>query len=142
MRTSGEHYVLKEEARKYCHNDTRILAKSALIFRHAVLELSNGACDPLVGKSVTLAGMVTQIYRSVFMPKKSIGIMPWVGYGWVGRQQSILALKYFEYENKQWLSHGECKILHAGNNPSGEIIIGGYKVDGMSENRDEAFEVW
>ncbi len=139
---SGAKYILKNEALKYCHNDTKILAMAALKFRQSVLKMSNRTCDPLVGSSVTLASMVAQIYRAVFMPPSSIGIMPRHGYGSAHRKQSVLALKFLEFLNRERRKKGLCKILHAGNNPTGEIMVGQYKVDGVTSDRKEAYEIW
>ncbi len=138
----GGEYNLRQEAKKYCMQDTVILAIAVQHFRRMVLKITNGWCDPIVGRTTTLPGLVSHIYRSLHMPESGIGLMPRGGYGSDRRQQSILAMKYLEFLNEQRRHDSLPLIQHAGNSPTGELKVGGYKVDGVTRDKSKAYEIW
>ncbi len=99
------HYVLNEEAIKYCMQDNGVLARAMQLFREMILQMLQNQCDLIVGETMTIAGMIMGIYRKCFMPsKQAMGVMPLLGYASSGHQQSIMAVKYMEFLNR------ECQI--------------------------------
>ena len=64
-------FVLKNELLEYCRSDVDIMRRSMMKFREGFIELEN--IDPL--QYVTIASVCMTIYRSNYMPAKTIGVV-------------------------------------------------------------------
>ena len=70
----SENYVFdfEKEIVDYCRSDVDILRRSLIKFREDFIQLEN--IDPL--RFITIASICMTIYRSNYMPKKTIAIVP------------------------------------------------------------------
>lgn len=116
-------FDFKSEIKTYCRSDVDILRKALLKFRS--LFITVGGTDPL--DSITIAGACMELFRTRFLKKDLIGLMPFNGYRATDRQsqEALCWLKYLEKEHR-------AKIITAETGR--EVKIGGYKVDGYCEN--------
>ena len=70
----SENYIfdIKEEILKYCRSDVDILRRGIMKLREDFIQLEN--IDSL--HYITVASVCMMIYRSNYMPKKTIAIVP------------------------------------------------------------------
>ena len=118
----SENYVFdfKKEILKYCRSDVDILRRLMMKFREDFIQLEK--IDPL--RYITNASVCMTIYRSNYMPKKTITIVPeYVKTDDVSKM-STTWLYYVSNANI---------IKHAVNGGEKELTIGDktYKVDGF-----------
>uniref|UniRef100_A0A183C0C0 DNA-directed DNA polymerase n=1 Tax=Globodera pallida TaxID=36090 RepID=A0A183C0C0_GLOPA len=75
-------FFLPDELRAYCRNDTEILLKSILQFRHILMEEITNGFDVLP-VSCTIASACMNIFRAKFMKDNQLAIVPEAGF-WHG----------------------------------------------------------
>uniref|UniRef100_A0A183CCG1 DNA-directed DNA polymerase n=1 Tax=Globodera pallida TaxID=36090 RepID=A0A183CCG1_GLOPA len=125
-------FFLPDELREYCRNDTEILLKSVLQFRHILMhDITNGF--EVLPISCTIASACMCIFRAKFMKSNQLAIVPEAGYERNDRA-SVLAIKYLDWKAK---SEG-VQISHAGNGR--EMRIKKYKLDGWIEQQNKCIE--
>lgn len=120
----GEIYDFKSEFEAYCHSDVKLLKEGCLSFRKIICDITDGI-DPFE-KCITIASLCHLVYRSLFMEKASIGIIPTLGYNPEQKTSNVCLqwLKYLAWKNNIF-------IKHAKN--GGEKKLGNYRLDGYSE---------
>ena len=128
----SENYVFefKKELKDYCRSDVDILRRSMLKFREDFITIAN--IDPL--QYITIASVCMNVYRSKFMPEKTIGII-----------KDSVRTETFSKISVNWLkwvfstSDEKIHIQHALN--GGEHVIPGVgKVDGFCESTNTVYE--
>ena len=129
----SENYVFdfEKEIVDYCRSDVDILRRSVTKFREDFIQLEN--IDPL--RYITIASVCMTIYRSNYMPKKTIAIVPEYAKTDNFSKMSIMWLNY--------MSNGE-NIQHALNGGEKVLTIGDktYKVDGFCEETNTVYEFY
>ena len=126
----AENYIFdfKKELREYCDSDVDILRRSMLKFRKDFIELEN--IDPL--QYVTIASVCMAIYRSKYMPAKTIGVVKDVTRG---ECYSKISIAWIDWIAQRY----NVKIQHALN--GGEVTLKGIgKVDGFCEQTNTVYE--
>lgn len=118
----------KKEIIKYCKQDVTILRLACLKFRTLLVELTS--VDPF--DQITIAGTCMAIFKTNFIEKDQIAIIPSNGYR-MRDNQSFKALKWLE-----WLSRSKnINIMSALNGRevrlSGDIIVDGVCGDTVYE---------
>ena len=128
----GYRFVMRDELLKYCRSDVEILMEGCLKFRDEFVGLTT--IDPFMD-GITIASVCNLVYRTLFLKKDTIGIIPRNNYCRKGNQSS-LGLGYL-----QWLSaeRGYDDLAHIGN--CGEAMICGSPVDGYSPSRNLVIQV-
>ena len=129
----SENYVFdfEKEIVDYCRSDVDILRRSLIKFREDFIQLEN--IDPL--RYITIASVCMTIYRSNYMPKKTIAIVPEYAKTDNFSKMSIMWLNY--------MSNGE-NIQHALNGGEKALTTGDktYKVDGFCEETNTVYEFY
>ena len=128
-----ENYVFdfKKEILEYCHSDVDILRKGIMKLREDFIELEN--IDPL--RYTTIASVCMSIFRSNYMPNKTIAIVPEYN---KPNKFSKISIMWLEY-----LSNG-LKIQHALKKGEKKLVIGNktYYVDGFCEKTNTVYEFY
>lgn len=70
---SGAEYDIDKECVEYCKSDVLVLREGCARFRQLFLELSDQHVDPF--NYMTIASVCMAIYRTLFMPEATIGIL-------------------------------------------------------------------
>ena len=121
---------------KYCSQDVSIPRMCCMKFRE--LFISETKVDPFT--YCTIAASVMAIYRSNYLPKDTIGIVPKHLYGSASKPYSKRSLEWFESVSFQTNS----AIPHAKNGGEKRITDSElnkfYYVDGFCEKRNTVFE--
>ena len=121
-----ENYVFdfKKEILEYCRSDVDILGRGIMKLREDFIELEN--IDPL--RYITIASVCMSIFRSNYMPNKTIAIVPEYN---KPNKFSKISIMWLEY-----LSNG-LKIQHALNKGEKKLVIGNktYYVDGYCKKK-------
>ena len=129
----SENYVFdfEKEIVDYCRSDVDILRRSLIKFHEDFIQLEN--IDPL--RYITIASVCMTIYRSNYMPKKTIAIVPEYAKTDNFSKMSIMWLNY--------MSNG-ANIQHALNGGEKALTIGDktYKVDGFCEENNTVYEFY
>ena len=129
----NENYVFdfKKEILEYCRSDVDILRRGIMKLRDDFIKLEN--IDPL--RYITIASVCMTIYRSNYMPNKTIAIVPEYAKTDNFSKMSIMWLNY--------VSNG-ANIKHALNGGEKELAIGDktYKVDGFCEEDNTVYEFY
>ena len=129
----SENYVFdfEKEIVDYCRSDVDILRRSLIKFREDFIQLED--IDPL--RYITIASVCMTIYRSNYMPKKTIAIVPEYAKTDNFSKMSIMWLNY--------MSNG-VNIQHALNGGEKTLTIGDktYKVDGFCEETNTVYEFY
>ena len=129
-------FDFRHEILEYCRSDVDILAKCCLLYRE-MLRGATDTCNDETGidpfdKATTIAGYCMQVYRTKFLQKDTIALLP---------QHQELKRKQ-SHEALQWLSYTAEKegirIQHARN--GGEKRVGNYYLDGYCEETHTAYE--
>ena len=127
----SENYVFdfKKEILEYCRSDVDILRRGIMKLREDFIQLEN--IDPL--SYITIASFCMMIYRSNYITKKTIAIVPEYAKTDNFSKMSIMWLNY--------VSNG-VNIQHALNGGEKELNIGNktYKVDGFCEENNMVYE--
>ena len=123
-------FNFKEEMYKYCKSDVDILRRGCLKLRELFLQASK--IDPF--QYVTIASVCQAIYRSQFLPDKTVGIIDEIPKD----QYSIKSIKWLKYMSlKQNIN-----IKHACNGSEYKLKINGQnlKVDGYCEATNTIYQ--
>ena len=130
-----ENYIFdfKKEILEYCHSDVDILRRGIMKLREDFIELEN--IDPL--RYITIASVCMTIYRSNYMPNKTIAIVPEYAKTDNFSKMSIMWLNYV-------LTTKGLKIQHALNGGEKKLTIDDktYKVDGFCEKTNTVYEFY
>ncbi|XP_062579153.1 uncharacterized protein LOC134241085 [Saccostrea cucullata] len=122
-------FDFQKEIIKYCRSDVDILRRGCLKFRDIFMDMTSrddrDGVDPFE-RCITIASDCNLVFRSLFLERESIGIIPPQGYRPKDRQ-SVKAMQWIKYHAHQT----NIDIQHAGN--VGEKAIGPYRVDGYYE---------
>ena len=129
----SENYVFdfKKEILEYCRSDVDILRRGIMKLREDFIQLEN--IDPL--RYITIASVCMTIYRSNYMPKETIAIVPEYAKTDNFSKMSIIWLNY--------MSNG-VNIQHALSGGEKKLTIGNktYKVDGFREETNTVYEFY
>ena len=129
----SENYVFdfKNEILEYCRSDVDILRRAIMKLREDFIQLEN--MDPL--RYITIASVCMTIYRSNYMPKKTIAIVPEYAKTDNFSKMSTIWLNY--------MSNG-VNIQHALNGGEKKLTIDGktYKVDSLCEETNTVYEFY
>ena len=129
----SENYVFdfKNEILEYCRSDVDILRRGIMKLREDFIQLEN--IDPL--RYITITSVCMTIYRSNYMPRKTIAIVPEYTKTVNFSKMSIIWLNY--------MSNG-VNIQHALNGGEKKLTIGykTYKVDGFCEETNTVYEFY
>jgi hypothetical protein len=90
-------FNLKDEMIKYCRQDVQILSKGVLSFRKILMNLNKQefCVDPFL-HTLSIASYCHLLYRRLFMPENSIGLIPENGYKFK-ESQSIKAINWIKF---------------------------------------------
>ena len=128
-----ENYVFdfKNEILEYCRSNVDILRRGIMKLREDFIQLEN--IDLL--RYITIASVCMTIYRSNYMPKKTIAIVPEYAKTDNFSKMSIIWLNY--------MSNG-VNIQHVLNGGENKLMIGNktYKVDGFCEETNTVYEFY
>ena len=129
----SEDYVLdfQKEILEYCLSDIDILRRGIMKLREDFIQLES--IDPL--RYITIASVCMTIYRSNYMSKKTIAIVPEYVKTDTFSKMSIMWLNY--------VSNG-VNIQHALNGGEKELSIGDktYKVNGFCEETNTIYKFY
>ena len=129
----SENYVFdfKKEILEYCRSDVDILRRGIMKLREDFIRLEN--IDPF--RYITIASVCMTIYRSNYMPKKTIAIVPEYAKTDNFSKMSIMWLNY--------VSNG-ANVKHALNGGEKKLTIDDktYKVDGFCEETNTVYEFY
>ena len=133
----SENYVFdfKKEIIEYCRSDVDILRRGLMKLREDFIQLEN--IDPL--RYITIASVCMTIYRSNYMPKKTIAIVPEYAKTDNFSKMSIMWLNYVSTTKGYGVN-----IKHALNGGEKELTIDDktYKVDGFCEEMNTVYEFY
>ena len=122
-------FNFNEEILSYCRSDVDILRRCCLEFRELFHEITD--IDPF--RTITIASAFHKMYRSNYLPKDTIAIIPPMGYT-PKAKQSLIAHKWLSYLSEK----NNVYIQHARD--GGEKRVGDYWLDGYCEEIHTAFE--
>ena len=123
-------FNFKEEIITYCRSDVDILRRCCMEFRDLFYNVTD--IDPF--RTLTIASACHLVYRTNYLLKDTIGIIPPMGYT-PKKKQSLFAHKWLSYTAEKRGIH----IQHARN--GGEKRVGDYFLDGYHEETHTAYEV-
>ena len=130
-----ENYIFdfKKEILEYCRSDIDILRRGIMKLREDFIELEN--IDPL--RYITIASVCMTIYRSNYMPNKTITIVPEYAKTDNFSKMSIMWLNYVSTTKG-------LNIQHALNGSEKKLPIDDktYKVDGFCEETNTVYEFY
>ena len=130
-----ENYVFdfKKEILEYCRSDVDILRRGIMKLREDFIELEN--IDPL--RYITIASVCMTIYRSNYMPNKTIAIVPEYAKTDNYSKMSIMWLNYVSTTKG-------LNIQHALNGGEKKLTIDEktYKVDGFCEETNTVYKFY
>ena len=129
-------FDFQHEILKYCRSDVDIMAQSCKLCREMFMQVTDTTHDDTgldpFDSSITIAAYCMQVYRTKFLKKDTIALLP---------QHQELKRKQ-SHEALQWLSYTAEKegirIQHHRN--GGEKRIGRYSLDGYCEETHTAYE--
>ena len=103
-----------------------VLRRACLEFQRLFIDITT--MDPF-NKALTIASACNIVFRKLFLKPDIIGVIPHKGYRSAERQSNI-ALKWL-----RWIAiTTQVNITHKLNSPTGEVKVGPYKVDGISDD--------
>ena len=131
----NENYVFdfKKEILEYCRSDVDILRRGIMKLREDFIKIENIDCL----QYITIASVCMTIYRSNYMPKDTIAIVPEYAKTDNYSKMSIMWLNYMS-KNKNFT------IQHALNGGEKKFKIDDktYKVDGFCEETNTVYEFY
>ena len=131
----NENYVFdfKKEILEYCRSDVDILRRGIMKLREDFIQLEN--IDPL--RYITIASVCMTIYRSNYMPNKTIAIVPEYT---KTDNYSKMSITWLNYMSK---TKG-LNIQHALNGGEKKLTIDDktYKVDGFCKETNTVYEFY
>ena len=122
-------FNLNEEILTYCRSDVDILRRCCSEFRELFHEVTD--IDPF--RAFTIASACHMVYRSKYLSKDTIAIIPPMGYT-PNAKQSLIAHKWLSYLSEK----NDVYIQHARD--GGKKRVGDYWLDGYCEEIHTAFE--
>ena len=129
MRDHNYVFNFQEEIVSYCRSDVNILRRCCLEFRELFHEITD--IDPFT--TLTIAAACHKVYRTNYLPKDTIAVIPPMGYA-PETKQSLIAYKLLSYLSEK----NDVYIQHARD--GGEKRVGRYLLDGYCEETHTAFE--
>ena len=129
-RESNYVFNFHEEILAYCRSDVDILRRCCLEFRELFYNVTD--IDPFT--TLTIASACHLVYRTNYLPKDTIGIIPPMGYT-PKKKQSLFAHEWLSYTAEK----NEICIQHARN--GGDKRVGDYFLDGFHQETHAAYEV-
>ena len=129
-------FNFRHEILKYCRSDVDILTKCCTLYREMLKEVTDmgndeTGIDPF-DTATTIAGYCMQVYRTKFLQKDTIALLP--QHQQLKRKQSHEALQWLSYTAEK----EGIRIQHARN--GGEKRVGNYYLDGYCEETHTAYE--
>ena len=129
-------FDFQKEILAYCRSDVDIMQKSCNLYREMFMHVTDTTHDDTgldpFDKAITIAAYCMQVYRTKFLKKDTIALLP---------QHQELKRKQ-SHEALQWLSYTAEKegirIQHHRN--GGEKRVGPYSLDGYCEETHTAYE--
>ena len=129
-------FDFRHEILKYCRSDVDILAKCCILYREMLKEVTGMGDDEMgidpFDQATTIAGYCMQVYRTKFLQKDTIALLP--QHQQIKRKQSHEALQWLSYTAEK----EEIHIQHTRN--GGEKRVGNYYLDGYCEETHTAYE--
>ena len=129
-------FDFQHEILKYCRSDVDILAQCCRLYREMFKKATDTANDETgidpFDTATTIAGYCMQVYRTKFLQKDTIALLP--QHQQLKRKQSHEALQWLSYTAEK----EEIRIQHARN--GGEKRVGKYYLDGYCEETHTAYE--
>ena len=130
-------FDFRHEILKYCRSDVDILAECCKLYREMLKEVTAMDGDVETGidpfdKATTIAGYCMQVYRTKFLRKDTIALLP--QHQQLKRKQSHKALQWLSYTAEK----EEIRIQHARN--GGEKRVRNYYLDGYCKETHTAYE--
>ena len=130
-------FDFRHEILEYCRSDVDIMQKCCLLYREMLKEVTSMDGDAETGMdpfdtATTIAGYCMQVYRTNFLEKDTIALLP--QHQQLKRKQSHEALQWLSYTSEK----EEIRIQHARN--GGEKRVGNYYLDGYCEETHTAYE--
>ena len=129
-------FDFRQEILKYCRSDVDILAECCKLYREMFKKATDTGNDETgidpFDSATTIAGYCMQVYRTKFLQKDTIALLP--QHQQFKRKQSHEALQWLSYTAEK----EEIRIQHARN--GGEKRVGKYYLDGYCEETHTAYE--
>ena len=129
-------FDFRHEILKYCRSDVDILAECSKLYREMLKKATDTGNDETgmdpFDTATTIAGYCMQVYRTKFLQKDTIALLP--QHQQLKRKQSHEALQWLSYTAEK----EEIRIQHARN--GGEKRVGNYYLDGYCEETHTAYE--
>ena len=129
-------FDFRQEILKYCRSDVDILAECCKLYREMFKKATDTGNDETgidpFDTATTIAGYCMQVYRTKFLQKDTIALLP--QHQQFKRKQSHEALQWLSYTAEK----EEIRIQHARN--GGEKRVGKYYLDGYCEETHTAYE--
>ena len=129
-------FDFQKEILKYCRSDVDILAECCKLYREMFMHVTDTTHDDTgldpFDKAITIAAYCMQVYRTKFLKKDTIALLP--QYKELKRKQSHEALQWLSYMTDKEGIH----IQHHRN--GGEKCVGSYSLDGYCEETHTAYE--
>ena len=129
-------FDFQKEILKYCRSDVDILAECCKLYREMFRKATDTGNDETgidpFDTATTIAGYCMQVYRTKFLQKDTIALLP---------QHQVLKRKQ-SHEALQWLSYtAEKEEIHMQHDRNGgEKRVGKYYLDGYCEETHTAYE--
>ena len=129
-------FDFRHEILKYCRSDVNIMAECCKLYRGMLMEATDTrndetGIDPF-DTATTIAGYCMQVYRTKFLQKDTIALLP--QHQQFKRNQSHEALQWLSYTAEK----EGIRMQHARN--GGEKRVGNYYLDGYCEETHTAYE--
>ena len=129
-------FDFQHEILKYCRSDVDILAECCKLYREMFKKATDTGNDETgidpFDTATTIAGYCMQVYRTKFLQKDTIALLP--QHQQLKRKQSHEALQWLSYTAEK----EEIRIQHARN--GGEKRVGKYYLDGYCQETNTAYE--
>ena len=130
-------FDFRHEILRYCRSDVDILAQCCKLYREMLKLATSMDGDPETGidpfdTATTIAGYCMQVYRTKFLQKDTIALLP--QHQQLKRKQSHEALQWLSYTAEK----EGIRMQHARN--GGEKRVGNYYLDGYCEETHTAYE--
>ena len=129
-------FDFQHEITNYCRSDVDILAECCKLYREMFKKATDTGNDETgidpFDTATTIAGYCMQVYRTKFLQKDTIALLPQAHQ--LKRKQSHEALQWLSYTAEK----EEIRIQHARN--GGEKRVGKYYLDGYCEETHTAYE--
>ena len=130
----GTLYVFKNELYYYCQTDVEILRKACVKFSRLIREATLNSVFPFYDvRCMTIASLAMHVFRSCFLRKKTIGVLPSLGYR-SRVNQSIVGLIWLQQVSK------DKPRFFSKLSKEGEKKIAGAFVDGFDEATNTIYQ--